>query len=293
MIDIGSSITLTPTGSSSTFSLDQLVRPGLRRNPRRAHLLVSEVLGKHIPVDPVLVADAAGRLADLVLTAVGGSDVDVLGFAETATGLGHGVAAHLGAHCYLHSTRREVPGTVVYAEFQEGHSHATDHRLLPTSTDVMTAALPLVLVDDEISTGRTALEALRSLHARTPRARYVIASLVDMRTSEHQAQTQSVAHELGVVIDSVSLAQGSVELASDLVETVIALPEPRYNPIGAEPGSISRVDVPWPATVPDGGGTASSPPTPWPSRQQSLTRQPSSVPRSIPHVRSSSSVTKS
>ncbi|WP_206508757.1 phosphoribosyltransferase [Rhodococcus sp. BGS-1C] len=253
MIDIGSSITLTPTGSSSNFSLDQLVRPGLRRNPRRAHLLVSEVLGKHIPVDPVLVADAAGRLADLVLTAVGGSDVDVLGFAETATGLGHGVAAHLGAHCYLHSTRREVPGTVVYAEFQEGHSHATDHRLLPTSTDVMTAALPLVLVDDEISTGRTALEALRSLHARTPRARYVIASLVDMRTSEHQAQTQSVAQELGVVIDSVSLAQGSVELASDLVETVIALPEPRYNPIGAEPGSISRVDVPWPATVPDGG----------------------------------------
>ncbi|MGA9873923.1 MAG: phosphoribosyltransferase domain-containing protein, partial [Rhodococcus sp. (in: high G+C Gram-positive bacteria)] len=111
-------IIVTPTTTSSEWSVDQLVRPGLRRNPRRAHLLVSEVLGKHIPVEPAVVTDAANRLADLVLAAVGGLDVDVLGFAETATGLGHCVAAHLGAHCYLHSTRRHVPGTDVYAEFQ-------------------------------------------------------------------------------------------------------------------------------------------------------------------------------
>lgn len=253
MIDIASRIALTPTGSSSSWSVDELVRPGLRRNPRRAHLLVSEVLGKHIPVDPATVTSAAEQLADLVLGAVGGSDVDVLGFAETATGLGHGVAAHLGAHCYLHSTRRHVPGLDVYAEFQEGHSHATDHRLLPTSAGVMRTTLPLVLVDDEISTGTTALEAVRSLHAAAPRARYVIASLVDMRSPEHHAHTRSVAEELGVMIDSVSLAQGSVELAPDLVETVIALPDPHYNPVASTPGVVSRIDATWPATVPDGG----------------------------------------
>ncbi|MDJ0393624.1 phosphoribosyltransferase [Rhodococcus sp. G-MC3] len=248
-----SGIVITPTGSSSDWSVTALVRPGLRRNPRRAHLLVSEVLGKHIPVAPALVRAGADALADLVLAAVGGSDVDVLGFAETATGLGHGVAAHLGAHCYLHSTRRNVPGTEVYAEFQEGHSHATDHQLLPTSPHILSTTLPLVLVDDEISTGKTALEAIRSMHAVSPRTHYVIASLVDMRSPVHLEHGDSVATELGVIIDSVSLAQGTVELPADLVEAVAALPEPKYNPVARAPGTVTRVDVSWPAAVPDGG----------------------------------------
>ena len=32
--------------------LGELVQLALRRNPKRAHLLVSTVLGKHVPVDP-------------------------------------------------------------------------------------------------------------------------------------------------------------------------------------------------------------------------------------------------
>src|SRR4051794_39992528 len=32
-----------------------LVRLGLRDNPRRLHLLVSQVLGKHVPTDPRIV----------------------------------------------------------------------------------------------------------------------------------------------------------------------------------------------------------------------------------------------
>ncbi|OZD12121.1 hypothetical protein CH253_25870 [Rhodococcus sp. 06-156-3C] len=253
MTDPTSGIHLTTTSTSSDWTIEELVRPGLRRNPRRAHLLVSEVLGKHIPVDPSVVTGAADALGDLVLEAVGGSDVDVLGFAETATGLGHCVASRLNAHCYLHSTRRDVPGTGVYAEFQEGHSHATDHQLLPTSPRVLDPQLPLVLVDDEISTGRTALDAVRALHAVTPRTRYVIASLVDMRTDEHLAESAAAAEELGVTLDSVSLAQGRVALADDLIESVVALPEPAYNPVADHAGTITRVDAHWPETVPDGG----------------------------------------
>lgn len=248
-----SGILITEAGSSSDWSVTSLVRPGLRRNPRRAHLLVSEVLGKHIPVAPAVVTAAADALADLVLAAVGGSDVDVLGFAETATGLGHGVAAHLGAHCYMHSTRRHVPDIDVFGEFQEGHSHATDHRLLPTSPDVLSTPLPLVLVDDEISTGKTALEAIRSIHLVSPRTHYVIASLVDMRSPDHHGHSSAVAEDLGIVIDSVSLAQGIVELEPGLIETVTALPDPEYNPVAATAGSVTRIDALWPATVPDGG----------------------------------------
>ncbi|MDV6232584.1 MULTISPECIES: phosphoribosyltransferase [Rhodococcus] len=246
-------IVLTDTGSSSSWTATQLVLPGLRRNPRRAHLLVSTVLGKHIPVDPDVVISAGNELAALVQTAVGGSDVDVLGFAETATGLGHTVATALGAHCYLHSTRRHVPGMTVHGEFEEGHSHATDHLLMPTSADLLAGDLPLILVDDEISTGATALDALRQIHASAGRAHYVIASLVDMRTTEHLAAAAAVATELGVRIDNVSLAQGSVELEPGLVETVLALPDPEFDPVAAQPGSVRRVDAQWPATLPDGG----------------------------------------
>ncbi|OZF36432.1 phosphoribosyltransferase [Rhodococcus sp. 14-2483-1-2] len=246
-------IVLTDTGSSSSWTATQLVRPGLRRNPRRAHLLVSTVLGKHIPVDPDVVIAAGNELAALVRTAVNGSDVDVLGFAETATGLGHTVATALGAHCYLHSTRRPVPGMTVHGEFEEGHSHATDHLLMPTSADLLAGDLPLILVDDEISTGATALDALRQIHASAERAHYVIASLVDMRTAEHLAAAAAVATELGVRIDNVSLAQGSVELEQGLVETVLDLPDPVFNPTAAQPGSVRRVDAHWPATLPDGG----------------------------------------
>ncbi|MFI8566276.1 phosphoribosyltransferase [Rhodococcus sp. NPDC078407] len=246
-------ITLTDTGSSSSWTATQLVRPGLRRNPRRAHLLVSTVLGKHIPVDPDVVISAGEELAALVADAVDGSDVDVLGFAETATGLGHTVATGLKAHCYLHSTRRTLPGMIVHGEFEEGHSHATDHLLMPTSPDLLDSDLPLILVDDEISTGATALDALRQIHSSAGRRHYVIASLVDMRTADHLATTAAVATELGVRIDNVSLAQGSVALEPGLVDTVLALPDPVFNPTAAQPGSVRRVDAQWPATLPDGG----------------------------------------
>lgn len=241
--------------SRSGYTVAQLVQPGLRRNPRRAHLLVSTVLGKHLPVRPTEILSAAYSLGDLVTESLGeaAEDATVVGFAETATGLGHCVASRIEARCYLHSTRRTVPGASVRARFEEGHSHATSHMLTPSNNALLENDSPLVLVDDEFSTGATAIGAIRALAALQPRRRYVVASLVDLRTPTHHAAMAAAATELGTRIDSVSLGQGQVFLPDGVVDRVCALPEPLLNPRGDHRGTVRRVELPWPAAVPDGG----------------------------------------
>ncbi|MGY0502312.1 phosphoribosyltransferase [Nocardia sp. FBN12] len=239
--------------ATGELSIGALVQPGLRRNPRRAHLLVSTVLGKHLPTDPRIVIGAGNRLADLVREVLGAREAVVLGFAETATGLGHCVAARIDAGCYLHSTRRHEPRATTLTGFEEGHSHATSHLLQPAPAAIFANDLPLVLVDDEISTGDTAIDAVRALHAFAPRSHYVLASLVDMRTPADRIKFEAAAAELGARIDTVCLASGRTELPAELIETVTNLPDPQLNPVAAQPGSYGRVELSWPADVPEGG----------------------------------------
>ncbi|MDN5858383.1 MAG: phosphoribosyltransferase family protein [Pseudonocardia sp.] len=227
----------------------------LRHNPRRAQLLVSRLLGKHVPTDPRLVRAAAlllgGLVADmlagrpprvlperLLAAAVDGDpaataelhafavarravvDAQVLGFAETATALGHCVAEALTCD-YLHSTRRQVPGFEPLGGFREEHSHATEHLLLPAGRALLRADRPLVLVDDELSTGRTAVNTIAALHAIAPRERYVVAALVDLRAGDPTLAAAAAA--LGVRIDVVALGRARVELPPDLADRASAV----------------------------------------------------------------------
>lgn len=237
---------------NNQISVTDLVLPGLRRNPRRAHLLVSTVLGKHIAASPGSVIDAGHRLGARIQDVVEG-DLDVLGMAETATGLGHCVADSLDAAVYIHTTRRPAVPEQIYASFQEGHSHATDHSLQPSSGELLRHSRPLVLVDDEISTGTTALAAICALQPRAPRSRYVVASLVDVREPHHQRAVQQTAAELGVQIDHVSLAVGRVTLPDDMIAEVNALPAPKLNAtIRPRAGTARRLEVCWPPSIPEG-----------------------------------------
>ena len=252
-------VEITDAGDTSGHTVRDLVSLGLRHNRRRAHLLVSTVLGKHIPTSPAIVRGAADDLGAAIIAEIGANaarDAVVFGFAETATGLGHCVAERISASRYLHSTRRRRPDVVVTGTFEEGHSHATTHLLQPSDSAFLDPVAPdevLILVDDEISTGKTALGAIEAIVADRPRKRFVVASLVDMRTPAQKSECDDLAAKLGVDVAYVALAHGSITLPPDLLDEVWQLGSDELNPVAARRGGLVAVALDWPAAVPDGG----------------------------------------
>ncbi|MGR4879206.1 phosphoribosyltransferase [Streptomyces sp. LARHCF249] len=255
-------VSLEEAGTPGSPPLAELLGLALRRNPKRAHLLVSQVLGKHVPQSPATVYAAGYGLGERVralLGADGAASAVVLGYAETATGLGHCVADGLGAAPYLHSTRRPVPGVRPAGGFEEAHSHATSHLLLPEDPELLAGSGPLVLVDDEFSTGNTVLNTIRDLHARHPRAHYVVVALVDMRSPADRDRLTAFAAELGARVDLMALASGTVTLPEGVLakgQALVEEYEAQAQADGLQPdvdGGWERVALDWPAGVPDGG----------------------------------------
>jgi hypothetical protein len=235
---------------------------GLRRNPNRAQLLVSRVLGKHIPAPVRDVLSAAHALGAAARSACAGQTPVVIGFAETATALGHGVAAVSAADGgpapYLHTTRRPAPDGARVVRFSEEHSHAVDQSLIVLDDGELRGGRPLVLVDDELTTGKTAVNAIRVIQASWPRLVYVLASLLDCRSDECRAEVARAVGELGADVMSVSLLDGRVRLPADVLararDFIAALPEPPAQCSAAARRSghaaVSWLDVTLPDSVP-------------------------------------------
>jgi hypothetical protein len=247
--------------------LTDLLGLALRRNPKRAHLLVSNVLGKHVPQSPSVVYGHGFALGRRVRELLGDEEAAravVLGYAETATGLGHSVADGVGLAPYLHSTRRPVPGVTPAGGFEESHSHATSHLLLPEDPSLLAGDGPLVLVDDEFSTGNTVLNTIRDLHGRYPRGRYVVVALVDMRSDADAGRLDDFAREIDARVDLVATVSGTVKLPHGVLEKgqdLVARFEEshpgargtaRQAPTHPHP-AVNRVDLLWPRDLPDGG----------------------------------------
>ncbi|WP_353856632.1 phosphoribosyltransferase family protein [Bacillus sp. Bos-x628] len=216
-----------------------------RVNKKRAFLFVSKVLGKHIPVHPVKPLIVSGLLAmayvkeqtgetpliqdSLVKTLKtddhanlteaydalkkeklsSGERPIVIGFAETATALGHGVFDVLEGASYIHTTRERLFHLDPTLVFEEEHSHATD-QLCYAEEELLQTSRPIILVDDEVTTGRTNINIIRDLHAKFPRNNYTILSILDWRTEEHEAALHQLQEELGIHITSLSLLKGQM-----------------------------------------------------------------------------------
>jgi len=201
-------LTVTPTGG--TFSLDSLFDIAERRNPKRAFLFVSKILGRHIPISPAIMRSAYQQLAQQLPVDLP-QPVLFIGMAETAVGLGAGVFDEaltlFNDVVYLTSTRHPVDGELM-CEFKEDHSHATDHLLYHPADPVLRAhvhnARSLVLIDDEATTGKTfinLLQALRTQAGLTAVERVVTVTLTDWSGS-------AITEQCPLPVTPVSLVQG-------------------------------------------------------------------------------------
>ncbi|SJM91099.1 conserved hypothetical protein [Crenothrix polyspora] len=194
--------------------LKRLLGFAARISSKRKFLLVSKVLGKHYPVSPHLMSWSYRALARAVLKRGLIGESLWLGMAETATGLGYGVFA---AACregvreslFMQTTRYHLEG-VARLEFVEAHSHATDFFLYypdsPQHQQQFLHAQTLVLIDDEISTGKTFLRLIQAYQVINPNlCKVFIVSLVNFA---NPIDRKALETESGVAVEWVSLRQG-------------------------------------------------------------------------------------
>lgn len=205
------------TGSAAVEVFSSILPPedlfgfAERRNPKRAFIFVSKVLGRYVPVCPLVMRQTYRDLAAQMPAALPGP-VLVVGMAETAIGMGAGVHDALGRDdaLYLPTTRHPLNDSIL-AHFKEEHSHAT-HQLMhmpvdPAHRDMLMNAQTLILVDDEATTGRTLHNLARALQARGIAPRHIICTfLTDWSAGKAAAAVASVFPDARV--RSIALARG-------------------------------------------------------------------------------------
>lgn len=228
--------TLRLTVEAAAVPLRELCGFGCRRSRKRGFVFVSKVLGKHVPVRPRVMADTHALLAIPLLDLPG--PVAFVALAETATGLGQGVFEEI-VRCtgradvvFLHTTRYRLAQPPAFG-FEEPHSHAPDHLLYqptdPAAADLFRRAKTLVLVDDEISTGRTLLNLAAAYRRVNPELADVrLVCLTDWLGPVRRA---GMAAEVGGPVAVHSLLRGGFTFD----------PDPAFDP-GPAPDVTGRDD---------------------------------------------------
>lgn len=246
------SIELEITDNPFNLPLEDLFIMAARRNKKRSFLFVSKILGKHLPIIPSMGLLTGSLLADQYTTMKTGlelgkelklqqrfkeekpnvpenfipSDISpvIIGFAETATALGQAFFAAFKKADYFHTTREIISKAVPVITFEEEHSHATSHRCY-ISRDLLDNRREIVLVDDEMSTGKTAINIIRSIHAEFPRKVYSVVSILDWRSDEDVQKFKELEDELDIKINCVSLLRGKFTVFGHSPESEIGAEE--------------------------------------------------------------------
>ena len=221
-------ISVTVNHHHPEWNLDDLLSFAERINPKRAFLFVSKVLGKHIPVAPSVMQKSYQDLAALIPKNLP-YPISVIGMAETAVGLGAGVYRELKpdfgeSAIFLTTTRHPVETLPTLGLFLEEHSHAQDQFILSSHDAIkhqhILSSKTLILVDDEISTGKTFRNLILSLKKSGLEhvERIILVTLVNW------AEQHLATDDLGIPVEVISLLHGHWQWQDNNKEIDIQMP---------------------------------------------------------------------
>lgn len=212
-------------------------------NEKRNFLFISKLLGKHLIINPEIVKVSGCILSSLlypnhpyqidklVKFLHNPSDATiydetkkyietsektlVIGFAETATGLGETVASCIQNSVYGTTTR----DTILYDEnhnkventfsFEETHSHATTHKCYLKKS--LFNVEHIILVDDEITTGNTMLNLIENLLPITNCRKFSILSILDWRNEIQLEKYRKFKNKYDINLEVFSLVSGTIQ----------------------------------------------------------------------------------
>jgi hypothetical protein len=254
-----------PTGTlevredpQNTLALATLCHFGARNNPKRGFLFVSRVLGKHLPTQPRDMLAIHQQLAARIQSANRAPTL-FIGMAETGVGFSYGVyeawaKSHANAEAvFIHSTRYPLDGLPIL-DFEESHCHAPNQSLhlpaAPAQREQMRRAQTLVLLDDEVSTGKTFLNLWRALRPYCPQVKQInIVTLTDFMGATAR---DALDHALAIPTTHVSAARAEWRFAPKTWQAAQAAdaPSPFCDPRLKPLAELGRAGIDRPLVLP-------------------------------------------
>ncbi|MBP2026363.1 pyrimidine operon attenuation protein/uracil phosphoribosyltransferase [Acetoanaerobium pronyense] len=196
----------------SEIPIKELFQMAARENKMRSFLFVSKLLGKHIPIDPKDGIYAAMVLRETYRDFLNKKTL-FIGFCETATGLAQSVFRNFeGDVSYIHTTRENIPDIEPVLEFHEEHSHAKNHKIYALDEGIIKDAEKIILVDDEITTGKTIINIINQINERYGNTDFSVFTLLDWRDENSIDTYKKLELKLGKPIKVHSLLKGKVKL---------------------------------------------------------------------------------
>lgn len=179
------------------YTEKELLRLAKRHNnPKRAYLLVDPLQAKHLAVSPTTALEMMHSLGRMLHVKYPSARL-VIGFAETATAIAAAAAEELPDCRYIHTTREDIQAEK-WLYFSEEHSHASEQKLCADRlSEYAKDTDTIILIDDEISTGKTLInivERLRTVSGFEGK-RIVAASVISRVSDENLARL----NEAGII----------------------------------------------------------------------------------------------
>ncbi|MBW9146967.1 phosphoribosyltransferase family protein [Clostridium sp. CM027] len=142
-----------------------------------------------------------------------------IGFAETATGLAQSVFQNFSNAAYIHTSREKITSIEPALFFNEEHSHAVEHSLFPYESDFFNKFSDIVLIDDELTTGKSALNLIKCL----PGKYFGIISILDWRDANSY---KMFIDEKNIDVRVCSLLKGDIKCSKskDIISDEITIP---------------------------------------------------------------------